>query len=193
MTTANGLDDTTDLRRLLARLMIAEFPGLALLHARTYKVIQVYSDPPNYGRCDLALDSDPEQQIPRVDQWPGIPGGVGLPAVGSLCEVTWRDGAQRSPVIVGFQPLRTIGGKPSEVNIDADSVRIGPTATSVKLAGGNWPIALANLVDARFSVLASIVGQIAGKLNVAGPVVGAPGTVALFTPASVAASKVTGQ
>jgi hypothetical protein len=139
--TANGIDDTADLERLLARLMVKLFPGLAFLNVRTYKVIKVYSGATDYGRCDLALESDPEQQIPRVDQWPGIPGGVGLPAVGSLCEVTWRDGEQKSPVIVGFSPLRTTGGKPTESKIDAAKLILGPTSDHVVIANGDQPAA----------------------------------------------------
>lgn len=135
MTTANGLTDTADLEALLSRLMIKLFPGLASLNVRTYKVRKVYSDTANYGRCDLALESDPEQQLPRVDQWPGIAGGVSLPVVGTLCEVTWRDGAEKSPVIVGFQPLRVTGGKPDETKIDAAVLRLGPTADAVLIAG----------------------------------------------------------
>ncbi len=122
MTTANGIDDTADLRRLLARLMLAEFPALALLTSSTYVVRKVYSDAPNYGRCDLALESDPEVQLPRVDQWPGIAGGVCLPVEGSLCEVTWRNGDPRSPIIVGFQASRLTAGIPNEVKINASAL-----------------------------------------------------------------------
>ena len=163
--TANGLDDTADLERLLARLMIKLFPGLAFLNVRTYRVVKVYTGV-DYGRCDLALDADPEQQIPRVDQWPGIPGGVGLPAVGSLCEVTWRDGDQKSPVIVGFQASRTAGGKPTEVKIDA--------STLIRL-GGSSSTALAHA--APISTWAALVVTALGGLGASVPALANPATV----------------
>lgn len=192
MTIANGLAETADVEELIARIVRKKFPALALLSVRTYTVRKVYAGA-DYGRCDLALESDPEEQLPRVDQWPGIAGGVCLPVVGSLAEVAWRDGDQRSPVIVGFQPLRATGGKPTEVKIDASVVRIGPTADMVRLAGGGEYVALANLVDARFSALVLIINQIAALLNVAGPVIGAPLTVTPFTAATVAATRVSAQ
>ncbi len=190
----NAPIDATDLEELIARIVRKKFPALALLNVRTYVVRKVYTGA-DYGRCDLALESDPEQQLPRVDQWPGIAGGVCLPAVGSLVEVTWRDGAENSPVIVGFQASRLTNGKPEEVKIDAATIiEIGPSAPTVKLANGASYIALAPLVDDRLDKIATAIGQIAVVLNAAiGPVMSAPGTVAPLVLASVAATNVTAQ
>jgi hypothetical protein len=130
MSTAPNLED------LIAAIVIRKFPALALLGTHTYRVVKVYDDAPNYGRCDLESLDEALTKLPRVDQWPGIPGGVGLPAVGSTVEVAFRESKQTQPVIVGFTPLRSTGGTPTKTRLDAsDLIEIGPSVTAIKLAG----------------------------------------------------------
>lgn len=121
-----------DVRQMLAAIVSEEIPKLALTGAHSYRVVKVYSS----GRCDLeAVKKGPPASIPSVDHWTGIAGGEAHPAVGSLVVVTFLDGEKNAPMIGAYQPLRVDGGKPDEVTIDGKVMKIGPTATSIEIAG----------------------------------------------------------
>lgn len=175
------------LREMIAGIVGEEIPKLALMGAHSYRVTKVRDD----GRCDLeAMKKGPPATIPNVDHWCGIPGGAGRPVAGSIVVVTFLDGEKNAPMVGAYQPLRADGGKPGEVTIDGVIVKIGPTANTVRLAGGSDFVALASLVNGNITAIETTLTAVAAILNLPGPVVGAASAVPPFVASSVSATKV---
>ncbi len=120
------------LEEMIADIVLRMLPSLALAGAHTYRVQAVHDG----GRCDLVSVKEGPPDLPNVDQWPGGPGGQGVPAVDSFVVVTFLDGNPNTPTVTAYQPLRVNGGKPVSTTLDATTVKIGPTATTVEIAGG---------------------------------------------------------
>ena len=116
----------------LADLTRQEFPTLSAPPGpHSYRVVAVRAD----GRCDLrAVKEGPPLDIPNVDHWTGS-GAASKPRVGSIAVVSFLDGDPNAPMIGTYQPLRMAGGIPTEATLDAVTIKIGPTATAVQLAG----------------------------------------------------------
>jgi len=142
----------------LADLTRQEFPTLSAPPGpHSYRVVAVRAD----GRCDLrAVKEGPPLDIPNVDHWTGS-GAASKPRVGSIAVVSFLDGDPNAPMIGTYQPLRMAGGIPTEATLDAVTIKIGPTATAVQLAGSG--LAVARVGDA------VSLGYLVGA-NAAGPV-----------------------
>jgi hypothetical protein len=173
-------------------MMREEFPALARPERPySYRVRIVHTD----GRVDLEPVSKTKglEPIPNVDHWTGIAGGAARPAVGSMVLVDFADGDPRTPVLVSYQPLRSAGGKPSRVSIDAITVQIGPTANLVELAGGFGFLALAALVASNLSALKTAISSTVVVASDGGASFKSTLLTALAAwPSNVAASKVKG-
>jgi hypothetical protein len=124
-------DDDTDIGALIAKIINARFPMLALAGFHTYYVKSVSAD----HRCDLVPTEDSLPAIRGVDLWPGVAGGFADPVVGSQATIAFRDNREDRPMLVSFQPLRVDGGTPDKVGIDGDAIEIGEHATAIELGG----------------------------------------------------------
>lgn len=189
MTTATP-QQAAALRDMLGDIARQDFPVLDVPPGPwSYRVGAVHAD----GRCNLvAIKKGPPPDLPNVDHW-SASGTSSRPVVGSIVVVSFLDGDPSQPMIGAYQPLRVAGGKPTEVKIDGDTVKIGPTANMVVLAGGFDPVALSSLTNGNITAIGSILTAVALILNKPGAVVGVAGAVPEFVASSVAASKVTAQ
>ncbi len=124
-------DDDFDIGALIAKIISARFPMLALAGFHTYYVKSVSAD----HRCDLVPVEDSLPTIRGVDPWPGVAGGFADPRVGSQVTIAFRDNREDRPMLVSFQPLRVDGGTPDKSGIDGEALEFGETATTIKLAG----------------------------------------------------------
>jgi hypothetical protein len=164
------------LRAMLATIIGEEFPGLALAGPWTYRVTKVIVT--DGVRCNIEpVEGNRQQAHDNVDQWPGVGGAVVVPQVGAECLVEFRDGSKDRPVIVAFKPLRITGGKPTEIQINADAI---------ELAGGGP--AVARVGD---TVTLSGITITAPTGSLGGPCVVTPGAIVLTGTITNGSPKVT--
>jgi hypothetical protein len=120
-------------RASIAAIVRKAFPWIVLAGPKSYRVETVYAD----GRIDLvpATESKLLPALPLVEQWCGIAGGDAIPVKGSRVVVEFLDNDETQPIIRNYQPRGQAGGQPTEAKIDAVTLKLGPTATAVQLAG----------------------------------------------------------
>jgi len=154
------------IREGLADLTRQDFPTLnAPPGPHSYRVVAVRDD----GRCDLrAVKDGPPREIANVDHWAGA-GAASKPRLGSIVVVNFLDGDPNAPMIGTYQPLRVDGGIPTQSTLDADILRLGPSADLVQLAVGPMTIAspVARVGDAvSLGSLSGVAGSGPGAMAV---------------------------
>lgn len=131
------MSDPTALDRFMGAIRAiirSELPRLKYLGTWEYSTIGVNAD-----NTVNATPTDSDAGMPTLNSLAivsGPEGGTGTPSVGNRCYVRFINGDPTRPVVVGNQAVvRT-------ATIDAtETVNIGPSATTVVLAGGDAPIA----------------------------------------------------
>jgi hypothetical protein len=80
----------------------------------------------------------PVPNTTKIAVWPGLPGMSAVHTLSSNVGVVFLNGDFSQPRVVDFD-----GTLPQELTLDATSkLHLGPTATSVDLAGGGTPVHL---------------------------------------------------
>lgn len=108
----------------IVAIVAARFPQLV------YGSIYEYRIGPSSaaGRFDLVpVRTKLLGELPRVSQWGG-PGIEAAYAAGASVLVAFADADDRYPVVVGYLPARSPGGKPTTLSIDALAINIGAGA-----------------------------------------------------------------
>lgn len=72
--------------------------------------------------------------------WPGVPGGFGEPALGSIAIVQFVEGDPSLPIVTHFAAPSDANSRPSAASLDATTlVRIGEHAVLTQLGSGDIP------------------------------------------------------
>ena len=95
--------------------------------------------------------------LQRVSMRPGVPGALGLPALGSRVLVGFVNRDPSRPAVLGFEDGDSSGFVPSAQSLDGGTVAIGPTATGVVIGGS---------IGADALVLATAYGDLLSALNI---------------------------
>jgi hypothetical protein len=146
--------------RLVSALtnMVREFGGIASLKSYQYRIISQSGASLNLQAVDNPDGSSsaaPDSKIVTV--WPGMQGLSGQYLEGSLCRVIFLGAQFSDPLVVSFD-----GSLPTSVTIDAsNTVNVGPSASTVSLAGGGTPVS--GVGDTVY-----VVGAFTGSVIVAG-------------------------
>lgn len=157
-----------DRLKLSLRLLVREvFPALRFLGTYEYVV-----DSTSNGTC-TGRPTDATHGLPPMTKWPmracGC-GGTATPTTGNNCLVTFVNGDPSRPIVVNLDAVV------SKAVLDAnDEVDVGPSASTVALAGGGPAIA---------GVGDTILAYLPNPCPISGTLAGAPfvGTIAVPGP-----------
>ncbi|KYG11406.1 hypothetical protein BE21_57490 [Sorangium cellulosum] len=129
-----------NLSDLLSRLETKIHRHTVLYGTHLYRVISQNGDTLNL-QAVASIDGLPNQiETPKAH---GIPGVSSECRPGSLVCVAFRNGKRGQPYVVSY-----LDTTPINVTIDASSqASIGPSATTVALAGGTRPVAMGDSLD----------------------------------------------
>ncbi len=184
---------STAIDPLLAPLvsLVRELAGVATLRAIPYRYVSAGSN----GRINLQAVDKPQGQpdLQQVTIWAGAPGDTAKIANSTSVLVVFVEGQKSQPVVLGFD--RTL---PLERTVDATTaVHVGPSATSVDLAGGEGgALVLATPYQQLLTALQTFAASLAALTSPPLTPVGAAGTAlqtALLALPAPATTKVTAQ
>lgn len=129
------------IRESIAQIIRDTFPDLFLRGVFRF-VVHKHED----GKLSVIPDRARWlDDIPLAEIWPGLAGYTAQPAEGSGVLIAFADGDQSRPVVVGFQPLGSTGGKPIRSTIDAsEELKLCDGAATVLRVGDKITITPGN-------------------------------------------------
>lgn len=128
-----GLGATAKVLAALKAFVLQHVEPLKLNALVRYRVISVGAD----KRLSLQIVRKAAgfPDVLPIDIWPGLPGGHGEPAAGSVVLVTFVEGNPSMPVVTHFARKSDAGFVPVNASLDASStLRLGEHATDVNAA-----------------------------------------------------------
>jgi len=116
------------------RRIVRELLRPTLFHGTfEYRVVDLV--PPGSGFAQLQpVRRKDLPNLDRCNMWSGVPGGEGDPQLGSSVLVTFIDGDESRPFVLGYEGISTPGYLPTRAAMDASShVDVGASSSTVNV------------------------------------------------------------